>query len=371
MNKRKLLALALVMALMVPFALVQAQAKPVIVTTGFPQYDWTRAVLGDRADAFDLVLPGDSGADLHSFQPSAADFITIMTADLLIYNGGVSDVWLDKPVQDREQASLASVSLMAALGDMVRCEETVEGMQVTAHDHDHDGDADHAADAHDSHGEGAEGGHDEHDHSEDAAAHDDHDDHDHEAQPSLLAGDCSALDEHIWLSLRNAQALLPVITDAVAALDLEHAATYRANAQAYIEELNALDAAYQQAVDAADNDTLLIADRFPFLYLFADYGISYYAAFNGCSTESEASFETVAFLAGKTDELALENVLIIEGANEKLARTVIGASRSNSADILRMNAMQAVTRQQREEGATYLTIMQDNLTVLSQALGVQ
>ena len=337
MNTRRLLTLATVLALLLPFGAAGAQTKPVIVTTGFPHYDWMRVVLGGRNSAFHLVLPGDSGADLHSFQPSAGDFIEILTADLLVYNGGVSDVWLTKPVAERDAAGLLSVNLMQALGEGVKCEETVEGMQVSGHeDHDHDADDDH---------------------DQDSAA--------------LLAGTCSALDEHIWLSLRNAQALVPVLAEAVAALDPAYADTYRTNAQAYLVDLKELDAAYQAAADAATVDTLLLADRFPFLYMMYDYNIAYYAAFNGCSTESEASFETVAFLAQKTKELGLANVLIIEGANEKLARTVIDAAGGPNAEILRLNAMQAVSLAQREEGATYLGLMRDNLTVLKQALGVQ
>lgn len=314
---RRLAALLLALAIMtaaLPPAL--ADGRPVLAVTGFAAYDWLASVLGERAAAFDLVLPGDSGADLHSFQPSANDMVTLMTADLLVYNGGASDQWLAEPVADRTRAGRRSLSLMGELSRLVQRQAPGPG------------------------------------------------------QASLLPDPCAALDEHIWLSLRNAQALVTVLAGAMADMDPDHGDTYRRNAQAYAARLQALDAAYQAVAERADGTPLLMADRFPFRYLMHDYQIPYFAAFEGCSTESVASFETVAFLAGKVNELRLRHVLILEDSSERLAHTVISAAGVRTATMLRLNAMQAVSRRQRQAGASYLGIMADNLDVLADALGV-
>ena len=176
-------------------------------------------------------------------------------------------------------------------------------------------------------------------------------------------------DEHVWLSLKNAETLVTAIADALQELDPDNKDTYAANASAYIEKLSALDGAYQSAVDGAARKTVLFGDRFPFRYLVDDYGLSYYAAFAGCSAESEASFETVSFLAKKVDELGLPCVLTIEGKNHKLAETIVQSTAGKNQKVLTMDSMQSMTSKDAANGATYISAMEQNLSVLKEALG--
>ena len=151
-------------------------------------------------------------------------------------------------------------------------------------------------------------------------------------------------------------------------IDPENTADYTANANAYIEKLSTLDAEYQKTVEEAPQKTLLFGDRFPFRYLVDDYGLSYYAAFVGCSAETEASFETIAFLSGKVDELGLHTVLTIDGVQHEIAETVIQNTKEKNQTVLSMDSMQSVTAQEMESGITYLSIMEKNLDVLKSAL---
>ena len=150
-------------------------------------------------------------------------------------------------------------------------------------------------------------------------------------------------------------------------LDPAHAEDFAANAAAYTERLAALDGEYQAAVDASPVHTLLFGDRFPFRYLVEDYGLDYYAAFPGCSAETEASFETVAFLAGKVKELDLPAVLAIENSDHRVAET-IAQNAGNGAKVLTLDSMQGVTSKDAAAGTTYLSLMESNLEVLKQAL---
>ena len=309
-----------------------------IVTTIFPEYDWVRNILGEHAADADLTLLVDNGADLHSFQPTADDILTISTADLFVYVGGESDEWVSDALKQAVNQDMVVIDLLDVLGEDAKEEEIVEGMEA---EHEH----------------GEEG----HDHDEEDGDHDHEDaDHDHEEEPEL--------DEHVWLSLRNAGLYCGAITDALSKLDPANADSYAANNAAYQEKLTALDQAYRQAVDASAEKTLLFGDRFPFRYLTDDYGLTYYAAFVGCSAETEASFETVVFLANKVDELSLPVILTIEGKDHRIAETI----RDNTADkdlkILSMDSMQSVTASEIAAGADYLKIMEQNLEVLKQAL---
>ncbi|MBR3018762.1 MAG: zinc ABC transporter substrate-binding protein [Clostridia bacterium] len=290
-----------------------------IVTTIFPEYDWVVNVLGENPAEAEVTMLLDAGVDLHSFQPSAADILKISTCDLFIYVGGESDEWIDDALEEKQNPNMIVVNLLEVLGDAVKEEEVVEGMQEEEHDHEHEE-------------EGVE------------------------------------YDEHVWLSLKNAAALVPVISEAVGKTDPEHADIYRKNAAAYAAKLNALDAEYQAAVSDASVDTILFGDRFPFRYLTDDYGLSYYAAFVGCSAETEASFETVAFLAQKVDELSLPAVMTIEGTDHRIAETVVQNTRAKDQKILTMDSMQATTAKDAENGTTYLSIMEKNLSVLKEAL---
>lgn len=299
-----------------------------VVTTIYPEYAWVKEILGTRVDSLDLVLLVKNSMDLHSFNPSAKDIATIANADMVVYVGGESDQWVAKALAATPKAGRVALNLMEQLGDRVKTEEVVEGM--------------------------------EHEHGEEAEEHE-HEHHEHAEEAEN--------DEHVWLSLKNAEILVRQLAEAVAKLDTAHAAEYHMNAALYIARISALDAQYRATVDSASFKTILFGDRFPFRYLVDDYGIKYFAAFVGCSAESEASFETVAFLAGKMDSLALPAIFTIDGSNGKIARAILEASKkSKEAQVLTLNSMQSVTDAQMQAGADYLSMMQSNLEILKKAL---
>ena len=305
-----------------PQAQSAADEKIRIVTTIFPEYDWVREILGDKADSAEITMLLDNGVDLHSYQPTADDLIKISDCDLFVYVGGESDGWVDDALKNATNKNRKVINLLEILGDSVKEEETVEGMQAEEEDHE------------------------------------DHGDHEEEEY-----------DEHVWLSLKNAKTLVDAISAALQEIDPDNKDTYAANADAYGQKLSALDAEYQKAVSAGTYKTLLFGDRFPFRYLVDDYGLSYYAAFAGCSAESEASFETVSFLARKVDEGKLPCVLTIEGKNHKIAETIVQNTAGKNQKILTMDSMQSTTSQDVARGTTYLSLMAKNLDVLKQALG--
>ena len=306
-----------------------------VVTTIFPEYDWVREILGDKADNAEVTMLLDNGADLHSYQPTADDIVKISECDLFIYVGGESDDWVDDALKNAANKNMKVINLLEALGERVKTEEVVEGMQEEKHDHDHD--------------------------HEDADEHDDAKEHDHEEEAEY--------DEHVWLSLKNAHTLCSAISGVLQQIDPDNKDTYAANASAYIKKLSALDADYQAAVNAATRKTVLFGDRFPFRYLAEDYGLRYYAAFAGCSAESEASFETISFLAGKVDELNLPCVLTIEGVQHKIAETIVRNTAAKNQKVLMMDSMQSTTSKDAANGTTYLSVMERNLSVLKEALG--
>lgn len=288
-----------------------------IVATIFPEYDWVKNVLGENPAGAELTMLLDKGVDLHSFQPTADDILTISSCDLFVYVGGTSDAWVRDALENAGNERRIVIDLMETLGEAVRAEELVEGMQ----------------------------GEDEEKSEEEVE-----------------------YDEHVWLSLRNAGVIVPRIAAALETLDPANAAVYQANAAAYLEQLDALDAEYRAAVAAAPVSTLLFGDRFPFRYLTEDYGLNYYAAFIGCSAETEASFETVTFLAGKVDELGLSAVLTIDGSDGRIAETIVQNTRTKDQRILELDSMQATTAEDVGAGATYLAAMERNLAVLKEAL---
>ncbi len=294
-----------------------------IVTTIFPEYDWVREVIGDNPANADVTMLLDKGVDMHSFQPSAQDIMKIANCDLFIYVGGESDEWVEDALKEAVNEDMVVINLLDALGENAKEEEIVEGMEAEE-EHEHG----------------------EEEHSEEEAEY----------------------DEHVWLSLKNADTLVNVIADAIETVDPENADTYAANAAAYTEQIKALDASYAEAVANAGTKTVLFGDRFPFRYLTDDYGLSYYAAFAGCSAETEASFETVIFLAEKVDAENLSAILTIEGSDQKIAQTINENTTTKDHQILCMNSMQSTTSQDVEAGATYLSIMNENLEVLKQAL---
>ncbi|MGI6653800.1 MAG: metal ABC transporter substrate-binding protein [Christensenellales bacterium] len=346
---KKTLAILMILSLMAGFTPALAQQNTLrIVCTIFPIWDWTRQVLGDQLSDVELILLQKTGTDLHSFQPSAQDFVSLSTADVLIYNGGVSDAWVEAAIRQSQNPDLRTLNLMDALGDRAQPDTLVEGMQPTEHNHEH------------GHEEDADHDH-EHEHEEDTNHKHEHEHHDESAHT----------DEHIWLSVKNAQVLVEAIRDALCEADGEHAAAYAQNAQVYLEKLQALDVQYAQVVANVEHPALLFGDRFPFRYLMADYGIDYYAAFSGCSAEAEASFQTIAFLAGKVDELKLSSVIRLDGSDGRIAQAVVNATTARNQQVLVLDSMQSITWHDVEQGQTYLSIMEKNLDTLKTAFQVK
>lgn len=296
-----------------------------IVTTIFPEYDWVMQILGDKADKADVTMLLDKGVDLHSYQPSTADIAKISEADVFIYVGGESDEWVEDVLKEAKNKKLKVINLMDVMGDKAKEEEVKEGMQPEEEEH----------------AEEAKDGKEEEE---------------------------VEYDEHVWLSLKNAKIFTKKIADVLSEVDKDDAKTYQANYESYAKKLDDLDKKYADAVASAKNKTLVFGDRFPFRYLVNDYGLDYYAAFVGCSAESEASFETVTFLAKKVDELGLSDVLTIEGKNHKIAKTVIENTKEKNQKVLTLDSMQSTTAKDVKDGATYLGIMEKNLEVLKEAL---
>ncbi len=289
--------------------------KITIVTTIFPLYDWARNIIKDSEDV-ELILLMSNGSDLHNYQPSVNDIIKVTDCDLFILVGGESDEWAEDIVEDREKNGKKTLNLMEQLSEVLREEETREGMQ-----------------------EEEEEGEEE-----------------------------TEYDEHIWLSLRIAQKACELIRDELSSLDKENGSKYANNCAEYCESLRKLDEEYKKTVSLGNRKVILFADRFPFRYMVEDYGLEYYAAFKGCSAESEASFETIKFLAEKVDEKELKYILILENNDGRIARTIMENTAGKNQERVVIDSLQSVTGQDAEKGAGYLQIMQNNLEVLRKVL---
>ncbi len=315
-----------------------------VVTTIFPEYDWVMNVLGNEKDKAEVTMLLDNGVDLHSYQPTAADILKISNCDLFIYVGGESDEWVEAALETAANKDMVVINLLETLGDSVKEEEVVEGMQ--GHDHDHEHEHEHE--------EGEEHEH-EHEH-EEGEEHEHEHEHEHE------------YDEHVWLSLRSSAVIVDKIAQSLSKIDADNAKTYKDNASAYNKKLDDLDKKFSDAVAGAKVKTILFGDRFPFRYFADDYNLTYYAAFVGCSAETEASFETITFLAQKVDELSLKAVLTIEGKDHRIADTIISNTKNRDQKVLTMDSMQATTLKDVQNGTTYLSVMEKNLDVLKEAL---
>ena len=279
-----------------------------VLCTVFPLYDWARNIAGEAAE---VSLLNENGADMHSYQPTAADIVRLHSCDVLIYTGGESEKWVADVIKSSENKNLRVLKLTELLGDRA-VNEREEGTAVRS-----DGDE---------------------------------------------------TDEHIWLSLKNAGILTDKIAEALCAADGENAAVYRKNAGEYSKALKTLDEKYTDALKNAKQKALIFADRFPFRYLTDDYGLDYYAAFPGCSAETEASFETVIFLAKKADENG-DCIFITETSNGDIANAVNQNTSKKNKKILTLDSMQSVSKKDIKNGITYISVMQKNLETLK--IGVE
>ena len=292
-----------------------------IVTTIFPEYDWVNEILGTHKEEADVTLLLGSGVDMHSFQPTVDDIMKISECDLFIYVGGESDEWVEDALKEAVNKDMAVINLLDILGKQAKEEEVKEGMEAEEEE-----------------GEETEG---------------------------------TEYDEHVWLSLKNAKLFCTEIASALKQADEANAGDYEKNLAAYTGKLDSLDREYKSAVDRASIKTVLFGDRFPFRYLTEDYGLDYYAAFAGCSAETEASFETITFLTKKVDELSLPAIFVMEGDEHKIAETIRNNTKTQEQEILVLDSMQSVSLEDAENGVDYLSVMEENLGKLKNGLGVK
>ena len=320
-----------------------------IVTTIFPQYDFVRAIAGGTA-AVNVRMLLSPGEEVHSYEPTPLDIKEIQNCDLFIYVGAENDVWVDRILEnmgDKRPQTLRLVDLTETVE-----EESVEGMmEEKGHDHEdaHEEEADHDH----------EEGHEE-------------EDHDHEApEEHAHSGDSSheeheEADEHVWTSPVKAAEITEAIAQKMAELDPENADHYLVNARDYEEKILDLDTQFREIAENADRKVLVFGDRFPIRYFAEGYGLDYFAAFPGCSSESEPSASTLAFLIDKVREEEIPVVFSIEFSNGNIARAIC---ESTGAVQRTFNSCHNVTKEQMESGATYVSLMCENLEAVREALG--
>lgn len=319
-----------------------------VVTTLFPYYDFARQIAGDKVE-LSMVIP--AGQDSHSFEPTPADIRLIQNADLLICNGGAMEQWVSQVVSSLDSESLKVITMMDYV-DIVE-EEVVEGMEDSGEEHHHvhaaDNDHDHAAEDHD-HTD------DEHDHdAEDHTHTHDDDDADYEIE----------YDEHIWTSPVNATKITQVIADTLEEMDPADADTFTANAEDYIGKLKNLDREFREVVSGADLDLIVMADKFPLRYFADTYGLRYRAAFSGCSSDTEPSAKTIAYLIDKVREEQIPAVYYLELSSHRVAEII---SEETGAKPLLFHSCHNVTRREFDNGVTYLELMEQNVVNLREGL---
>lgn len=295
----------------------QDDGKINIVCTVYPAYDFIMNIVGDNADNVNVTYLLEKGVDMHNFQPTAEDIINITNSDLMVYVGGESDSSIKDIIGSVNANSVPLLSLVE-----VKEEELLPGME---HDHEYD--------------ESCEI------------------DHEHEAE----------YDEHVWLSVKNSIVIVDKLCEAVCAIDPDNADSYKTNAKAYTEKLTALDKKYEDMVGKAVRNIVLVADRFPFAYLADDYNLTCYAAFPGCSAETEAGFETVVFLAETLKANKLPVIFTLENSDGAVAKTV-ASSAGVSVKTGVLDSMQSVSRTQIDNGYSYIGAMEANLAALWEAL---
>ena len=320
---------ALLAGLMLPTLCACAQQPPQdsdklqVVCTLFPYYDFARVIGGDEAEVTLLVA---AGKETHSFEPTPLDVIRVSEADVFLYNGGEGEQW----VEDILSSAGGNIPVTAAMMDLVdlQSEEIVEGMQVSGHhDHDHDGDSAH---------------------------------HEEEEDSNEVE-----YDEHIWTSPVVAQSICRGICDALCKADRENAEVYAARTEEYVAQLGELDAAFREVVENARRDTLVFGDRFPLLYFCKTYGLHYRAAFHGCAGDTEPSLGTLKYLIDKVRDESIPVVYTIELSSQKVARAI---AETTGAKVVTFHSCQQVTREEFNSGASYLTLMWDNVEALREGL---
>ena len=324
-----------------------------VIATIFPQFDFVRRIGGDRVDLSMLISPG---AEAHAFEPTPRDIVELSRADLIIYVGGHGDEWLERILASLDADDLRTVALV----DLVHTVEAlvVPGMEDAHHHHGghghghHDHDHDHDDHDHD---------HDHHDHDHD---HDDHD-HDHDHHDHHHHHHDHDIDEHVWTSPQNAIAIVEALTEILAEMDPQNAYYFRENAARFVEELCELDCAFAEIVAEGVRSTVIFGDRFPFRYLMDAYGLTYYAAFPGCATETMASPGTIAFLIDKVNSENIPVVFYIEFSTRLITDVITEATGTRA---LELHSVHNVSQADFDAGITYLDLMRRNAERLREAL---
>ena len=345
----------------------EENGKLKVAVTLFPYYDFVRQIAGNQVD-LQMVIP--AGMDSHSFEPTPADIRTIQHADILISNGGTMEHWLDETLAALDTTSMTIVTMMDYV-DTVE-EEIVEGMEDADHDHDHAhvhaaDDHDHSNETPDEHAAHAHEA-DDYDHSgetpEEHAAHaheaDDHDYVDHDGHEEEIE-----YDEHIWTSPVNAMKLVDVIGDTLAEADPAHADTYHQGAENYKKELEEIDAGFREVCANRKRNMIVMGDKFPFRYLADEYQLDYRAAFSGCSSDTEPSAKTIAYLIDKVKEEQIPAVYYLELSSHRVAE-IIGEE--TGAEPLLLHSCHNVTRAQFDAGITYAGLMRQNIENLRKGI---
>ncbi len=293
-----------------------------VVCTIFPEYDWVREVITNNEDKFELTLLGN-GADMHNYQATVSDLTKISTADLFIYVGGESDAWIEKALESPKNKERKELNLLSILGNSALEEEEKEGM------------------------------------AEESGEQEEHSDE-------------TEIDEHVWLSVRNAQIFVTEISKTIGEIDTSQKTLYQTNATNYNKKLSTLDGWFTKEVQSRqssltenENITLMFGDRFPFRYLTNDYNLDYYAAFKGCSAESEVTVAKIPFLAQKVDELNIKIILKIENSPDSVAKAIKNNTTSKDQTILTLNSMQ---NSNLSSNQTYFQVMVENFIILTQAI---
>lgn len=295
---------------------LQDNGKLRVVCTLFPYYDFVRQIGGDDVDVT-LVVP--AGRETHSFEPTPLDVIRISEADVFVYNGGESEVWVEN-ILGAAGEKIPHVLRMMDYADALE-EEFTEGMQQSGHDHDHD--------------------HDEDD------------------------SDEISYDEHIWTSPVQAQTLCRAIADTLCAADPAHAADYQARLTQYLAQLQALDASFREVAANGQRNLLVFGDRFPLLYFCRTYGLNYRAAFHGCAGDTEPSLATLKYLIDRVESEQIPVVYTIELSSQKIADAI---AETTGAQVRTFYSCQTVSRADFDRGETYLSLMQKNVEALKEGL---
>lgn len=295
----------------------QEDGRLKVVATVFAEYDFLRNIAGDKINLEMLMLPG---ADLHAFDPTPKDMLKVQSADLFVTIGGESDAWADTIIESVDNPDLQTIRLMDCVDNVVE-EEIVEGMET------------------------------EEEHEEDNASHEEEE---------------TEFDEHVWTSPKNAIQIVEKLSDKLCEMDAQNAEVYQTNTEAYVKKLEELDASFTEVIENGKRREIIVADRFPFRYFADAYDLKYYAAFPGCSTQTGASAETIAFLIQKVKEDKIPVVFHMELSSEQMCNTICDETGAKKAQL---NAVHNISKQDFEKGIGYLELMEENVEVLKEALG--